>query len=100
MRTIFLVALLAIGSPALAQTDEVPKFDIKAYCEKASAKRETMLSRFMKECETYQRSAYSELLLIWPAHSQELKARCIRVAEIDGQKSYSLLLGCIQKELG
>jgi hypothetical protein len=84
--------------PAVAQEQEMPKYDPEAYCHKVASFGGSLSETMLGACMDQEQAAYDALKPQWPQVADHVRAYCDKVARFGGDGSYTMLGACIQQE--
>jgi len=97
MRVIAGAVMLAVLScPAVAQ--EMPRFDVEAYCKKIASFGGSYSAVTDESCFEMEQSSYNNLKGSWSQLPDRMRDYCVKIAKFGGEGSYVTLESCIEME--
>lgn len=96
-KIVLALAALALASfVGVAHAQELPRYDVPAYCKTIAAYGGGS-SALYNGCMQNEQTAYDDLKANWAGLSAQIKAYCTEIAAFGGN-SYALFQGCVQNE--
>ena len=96
VRFVFLAAFLIL--PSFAYSQDMPRYDVKAYCKKVANSFGEYSASIEEGCFDMEQNSYDETKSIWGTVPKSMRSYCNKVAMFDGSGSYDILKGCIEME--
>lgn len=90
------LALAAVSMPASAQ--EMPRFDVEAYCKKIANFSGSYSAVTDESCFDMEQSSYDNLKRSWSELPSKMREYCTKIAKFGGGGSYMTLESCIEME--
>lgn len=94
--TLFALGVMVAAGPAAAQ--DMPRYDVAAYCDQIAAFGGAPSAVIRNGCVQQEQAAYDALKAKWAALPANMQKHCNQVATAVGMGSYAILKGCVDME--
>lgn len=99
MKHALLAALASAFTVSAALAQEMPRYDVGAYCDQVASITGSTSELLRNGCFNQEQSSYDGLKARWSTIPPNVQSYCNEVATVAGGGSYLLLNGCVQQEL-